>query len=111
MSYEYVGTNTFLIEARYINSGADSAELRDANFNFAWIDFANPLTPTVTAQPLLSIIRQDDPAQISWVNGIGYTLQKTSELGSNAVWSDLGTANPQSVAITSNRQFFRLIKK
>ena len=51
LSYEYGGTNTpanaFIIESRTIdpaaNGGVGAAVLRDAEFNFMFVDFQNPL--------------------------------------------------------------------
>jgi hypothetical protein len=64
LSYEYSPsagpTNTFVIEARYVDvsgGGEGVATLRDADFNFVWVDFQNPLSPpgsasTTSGQPL-----------------------------------------------------------
>ena len=49
MSYEFGGTNTpanaFIIESRYVNAsggGEGVVTLRDADFNFVWVDFTAP---------------------------------------------------------------------
>jgi hypothetical protein len=56
LSYEYdAGTGNFLIQSRELaaqfspnseNQFGDDLALRDSDFYFAWVDFANPLTPT-----------------------------------------------------------------
>jgi hypothetical protein len=115
LSYEYGGTNSpnnvFMIDAVTIstNGGNDSVVFADADFNFVWVDFANPLSPAATsAQPVLSIVRNGSSVTISWSNGSGYTLQSTSSLSAHPVWSSLGTQNPQTIAIGAQNQFFRL---
>lgn len=65
-SYEFGATNapanTFVIESRYIQSAGLNPDnnygtslgdtpLRDADFNFVWVDFHNPLAPPATAPP------------------------------------------------------------
>jgi hypothetical protein len=117
LSYEYGGTNspanTFIIESRYIDvsgGGEGVAALRDADFNFAWVDFQSPLAPPGTLPPVLSITRSGSNVIISWTNGPGFILQKTSAISSsNTQWTTVGTQNPSTVGITGGRQFFRLI--
>ena len=115
LSYEYSGTNTFSIEARYINpSGADgSADLRDANFNFVWVDFKNPLTPASSAPtlPALSVNRQGAQLQVSWNGGAGFVLQQSGVLGPNSTWVDMGTQNPQTLSPGTTNRFLRLIHR
>src|SRR5439155_21696151 len=55
LSYEYGGTNSpsnaFIIESRYVDAtggGEGVVALRDAEFNFVWVDFQNPLAPAGT---------------------------------------------------------------
>jgi hypothetical protein len=116
MSYEYGGTNTpanaFIIEARYVDptgGGEGTVTLRDADFNFVWVDFQNPLTPPVTAQPVLSIRQSGSNVIVSWTNGPGFILQTTSTLSAHPTWSNLSTQNPQTIPITPGAQFFRVI--
>jgi hypothetical protein len=118
LSYEYGGTNTpansFIIESRYLNPGAgpsgeDIASLRDADFNFAWVDFQTPLAPAGTAQPVLSITHSGSNVAVSWSNGPGFILQSTSSLSGTPVWTSLGTANPHTLSIGTSNQFFRLV--
>ncbi len=119
LSYEYGGTNSpsnaFIIEARAIdpaaNAGQGAAVLRDANFNFVWVDFQNPLEPPGFTHPVLSISRSGGAVNVSWINGDGFTLQQTSSLSGTPVWTDLGTQNPQTIPATSAGKFFRLIKR
>jgi hypothetical protein len=114
MSYEYGGTNTpanaFIIEARYVapTGGEGTVTLRDADFNFVWVDFQNPLAPPSGARPVLIIQRSGNNVIVSWTNGPGYKLQTTSAMSSNPTWSDLGTQNPQTIPIGTGPQFFRV---
>jgi hypothetical protein len=89
MSYEYGGTdspsNAFIIEARAIdpaaNNGVGAAVLRDAGFNFVFVDFLNPLAPPGTVRPVLSISRTDaSHVVVSWNNGPGFILQTNNSL-------------------------------
>ena len=119
LSYEYGGTNNpnnaFIITSVFIDAtngeGEGVVTLRDADFNFAWVDFTNPLAPpsTVTpVEPALNITRSGANVIISWTNGSGYTLQTTSSLSGHPAWASLGTQNPQTVAIGQQNQFFRV---
>jgi hypothetical protein len=116
LSYESGGTNTpanaFIIESRYVDAsggGEGVVALRDAEFYFAYVDFMNPLAPPGTSVPVLTITRSGNSAVVSWTNGSGFKLQSTAALEPNAVWTDLGTQNPQTVPLGSNAQFFRAI--
>jgi hypothetical protein len=117
MSYEYGGTNVpnnaFIISSVFIDTsggGEGVVAYRDADFNFAWVDFANPLTPpSATVPPVLSISRSGSSVTIYWSNGPGFTLQSSSSL-SNPNWTSLGTQNPQTIAITGQSQFFRVVQ-
>jgi hypothetical protein len=121
MSYEYGGTNTpadaFIISSVFINAtnggGEGVVTYRDADFNFAWVDFTNPLalpTTNVTTAPVLSITRSGANVNVSWSNGPGYILQTTGSISTNSTWTSLGTNNPQTVAITATNQFFRVVQ-
>jgi hypothetical protein len=118
LSYEYGGTNSpanaFIIEARYVEptggpGGLGQALLRDADFNFVWVDFQNPLAPPGTLSPVLTITRSGNSVIVSWTNGPGFILQKTSALTANPTWTDLGALNPQTIPITDSAQFFRAV--
>lgn len=116
MSYEYGGTNTpanaFIIESRYIDmtgGGEGAVALRDADFNFAWVDFQNPLAPPGTVPPVLSIRKSGTNVIVSWTNGPGFILQYTGALSAHPTWSNLGTQNPLTVAIGAGPQFFRVV--
>jgi hypothetical protein len=120
LSYEFGGTNTpasaFIIESRYVDAtggGEGVVTLRDADFNFVWVDFQNPLSPSGTGaiQPTLTISKKGgNSVEISWSGGAGYRLESSPTLGANPVWTDLGTQNPQTVPTTGDAQFFRAIK-
>jgi hypothetical protein len=115
LSYEYGGTNNpnnvFMIDSVTIstNGGGDSVVFADADFNFVWVDFANPIAPPGTTPPVLSISRNGSNVTISWSNGPGFMLQSTSSLAGHPAWSNLGTQNPQTIPITGADQFFRVV--
>jgi hypothetical protein len=113
LSYEYGGTNTpanaFIIESRYIDPSAPQALLRDCQFNFVYVDFLNPLAPPGTTPPVMTITRSGSNVIVSWTNGPGFILQSTSSLTGTPTWSNLGTANPQTIPITGSGQFFRVV--
>jgi hypothetical protein len=115
MSYEYGGTNTpanaFIIEARYVmpTGGEGTVALRDADFNFVWVDFQNPLAPPGTLPPVLSIQRSGSNVVVSWSNGQGFILQTTGAISAHPAWSNLGTQNPQTVPLGTGPQFFRVV--
>ena len=116
LSYEYGGTNSpsnaFIIESRYVDmtgGGEGVVALRDADFNFVFVDFANPVAPPGTTPPVLSISRSGANVIVSWSNGPGFTLQKTSSLASPVSWTDVGTANPSApIPTTGSPLFFRV---
>jgi len=115
LSYEYGGTNTpanaFIIESRYVNAsggGEGVVQLRDADFNFVYVDFLNPLAPPGTTPPVLTINRSGPNVIVSWSNGPGFILQKSSSLAPTS-WTDVGTANPSApIPISSGPLFFRV---
>ena len=115
LSYEYGGTNTpansFIIESRYASPGASDGviSLRDAEFNFVFVDFQNPVAPPGTVQPVLTITKSGSNVIVSWSNGPGFILQSTSALGANPTWNTVGTQNPSNpIPITGSPQFFRV---
>jgi hypothetical protein len=119
MSYEYGGTNSpansFIISSVYIDTtggGEGVVTPRDADFNFAWVDFTTPLAPagTTPVAPVLSITRTGSNVAISWSNGPGFALQTTGLLSLTPTWTSLGTNNPQTFTITATNQFFRLVQ-
>ncbi|MCX6884642.1 MAG: hypothetical protein NTX27_06325, partial [Verrucomicrobia bacterium] len=84
LSYEFGGTNTpansFIVEARYVDAtagGEGEVKLRDAGFNFVFIDFLNPVAPPGTTPPVLSLSRTGNSAVVSWTNGAGFILQRS----------------------------------
>jgi hypothetical protein len=117
LSYEYGGTNTpanaFIIETRYVDDsggGEGVVRLRDAEFNFVYVDFVNPVAPPGTVPPVLTISRSDAThVVVSWSNGPGFVLQKTSTLTNPASWTDVGTANPSApILVGSTPVFFKV---
>jgi hypothetical protein len=116
LSYEYGGTNTpanaFIIESRYVDAsggGEGVVKLRDGNFNFMFVDFNNPVAPAGTTPPVLRIAKTGANVIVSWSNGPGFTLQKTSSLANPVSWTDVGTANPSApIATTGTPLFFRV---
>jgi hypothetical protein len=114
MSYEYGGTNTpsnaFIIESRYVAPGGTDGvvTLRDAEFNFVFVDFQNPLAPPGTVPPVLTITRSGGNVIVSWTNGPGFILQKSTSLSGG--WTNVGTQNPSNpIAATGTATFFRVI--
>lgn len=116
LSYEYGGTNTpanaFIIESRYVDAsggGEGIVKLRDAEFNFVFVDFLNPVAPPGTTPPVLSITKNGSNAIVSWSNGPGFILHTTSVLSAHPTWTTLGSQNPQTVPIAPGNQFFRVV--
>jgi hypothetical protein len=113
LSYEYGGTNSpnnvFMINAVSINPDDSGVSFTDADFNFVWVDFTNPVAPSGTTPPMLSITRTAGNVTISWSNGAGFTLQSATSLNGTPQWSSLGTQNPQTIAISGQEQFFRVV--
>lgn len=116
LSYEYGGTNTpanaFVIESRYVDAsggGEGVVGLRDADFNFVYVDFQNPLAPPGTVAPVLTINRNGNNVIVSWSNGPGFILQKSSSLAPTS-WTDVGTANPSAPIPVSNGPLFFRVK-
>jgi len=112
LSYEYGGTNTpassFIIESRFVNptGGEGTVTLRDADFNFIWVDFQNPLAPPGTVPPVLTITKSGSNVIVSWTNGPGFILEKSSSLSGG--WTTVGTQNPSApIAIGALPQYFR----
>jgi hypothetical protein len=115
LSYEYGGTNTpanaFIIESRFVDAsggGEGVVRLRDADFNFVFVDFQNPLAPPGTTPPVLIINRSGNNVIVSWSNGPGFTLQKSTSLAPTS-WTDVGTANPSApIPVSNGPLFFRV---
>jgi hypothetical protein len=119
LSYEYGGTNVpadaFIISSVYIDAssgGEGVVTFRDADFNFVWVDFANPLAPPSTSLPVVSVASfTSTNLTISWSNGPGFILQSTPSL-SSPTWTAVstGTNNPAVVPILpTGSQFFRVV--
>lgn len=121
LSYEYgvadAPAGSFVIESRYINAsgGGDGVvSLRDAEFNFVFVDFNQPLSPPVaaTGAPVLSIARTGSDVTVSWTNGAGLVLQSTTTLAPGNTWQTVGTANPSApITIGASPMFFRVVSQ
>jgi len=121
LSYEYGGTNepnnVFMINSVFIDTSGASpvVTFRDADFNFAWVDFTNPLAPpsTTPTPPVVSVTSfTTTNLTISWSNGPGFILQSTPSI-SNPTWTAVatGTNNPAVVPILpTGSQFFRVVQ-
>lgn len=116
-SYEYGGTNTpgnaFVIEARYVDDsggGEGVVGLRDAEFNFLYVDFQNPVAPPGTVAPVLTIAHgSGNNVIVSWNNGPGFILQKATSLQGVVTWTDVGPGNPSApIPTTGGPMFFRV---
>jgi hypothetical protein len=80
------------------------------------VQIANPDFVTATADnfsfgivPVLAITRAGVNVVISWTNGPSFKLQQTGNLSQPAVWTDLGSQNPQTNQINSSNSFYRLV--
>lgn len=118
LSYEYGGTNTpanaFIVETRYVDAsggGEGVVKLRDAEFNFVYVDFLNPVAPPGTTAPKLTITPTGNNVQVSWSNGPGFVLQSSTTLGATANWGVVGTNNPTVLSHTGNAQYFRVVNQ
>ena len=119
LSYEYGGTNTpanaFIIETRYVDaSGGGGGEgvvaLRDAEFNFVFVDFLNPLTPTAVVVPAFNPpVLSNGQLTISWT-GTGTLLQSDSLAKPMSQWTSVTSTSPYVVtpAAGAPRTFYRL---
>ncbi len=117
LSYEYGGTNTpsnaFIVESRYVDmtgGGEGVVTLRDAEFYFVYVDFQTPLAPPGTLPPVLTITRNGNNVIVSWTNGPGFILQKTSSLSGVQSWTDVGTQNPSAPISTATGPLFFRVK-
>ena len=89
--------------------GEGVVKLRDAEFNFVFVDFQNPVAPPGTTPPVLGISKSGGNVIVSWSNGPGFTLQKSSSLVSPVTWTDVGTANPSApIPAAGSPLFFRV---
>ena len=88
----------------------------DADFYFAWIDFANPLSPPSKisappqpAAPTLFYHRSGNQLAFSWA-GAGFALQSNGKLANPAGWVAVpnGGQSPVTVTIGPGKKFFRL---
>jgi hypothetical protein len=117
LSYEYGGTNNpnnvFMINAVSINADDSDVSFTDADFNFVWVDFNNPLSLSSVAptRPTLSIAQSGGSVVLSWT-GTGFALQSATSLNPGASWTTIGTANPSApIAISGSAMYFRLISQ
>ena len=120
LSYEYGGTNVpsnaFIVNAVAVDpTGIDgtgtpghegTVKLQDAEFNFVYVDFLNPLT---VPEPKLTLTRSGSNVTLSWDSATPAVLQSTTSLKAPVTWTDIGSANPSApIAITGKAQYFRL---
>ena len=116
-SYEYsAASGKFVIQSRPTSGPTASAPLGDADFYFAWIDFANPLSPPSKisappqpAAPTLFYHRSGNQLAFSWA-GAGFALQSNGKLANPAGWVAVpnGGQSPVTVTIGPGKKFFRL---
>ncbi|MCX6928610.1 MAG: hypothetical protein NT154_36175 [Verrucomicrobia bacterium] len=117
LSYEYGGTNTpanaFIIETRYVDAsggGEGVVALRDAEFNFVFVDFLNPLTPTAVVPPVFNPpVFSNGQLTISWT-GTATLLGSDNVTKPMSQWSTVTTTSPYTVtpATGGPRMFYRL---
>jgi len=106
-SYEYGGTNipanAFIIESRYVDAsggGEGVVALRDAEFNFVFVDFLNPLTPTTVVVPAFNPpVLRNGQLTISWT-GTGTLLQSSNVALPMTQWTPVPN-NPTSPYIVT----------
>ncbi|MBI4325091.1 MAG: CHRD domain-containing protein [Chloroflexi bacterium] len=114
LSYEYnAGSGNFVVQARRADAAA-TFPLGEADFYFAWVDFANPLAPpgTIVAEPLriISISDEGPAVTITWAGGTPpYLLEKKGSLSDAAWFKVLTTADTTAtVAKDGKTGFFRV---
>ena len=88
--------------------------MRDANFYFAWVDFATPLTPppAQTAPSLAIATAVNGGVTISWLSTVvGYTLESSDKV-TGGTWTAVSgvTSNSVTVTPTATSRFYRLRK-
>jgi len=105
LAYEASGDG-FIVEARALSATASSSpsvvSLRDANFYFAWVDFAQPLTPTAvpsTETPVLSAVRTATGLTLSWPAVDGFILETATVLAPTG-WTPVTGVTGNSVVLT-----------
>jgi len=115
LSYQYEG-GAFVVESRVLDpfgapNGYASSTLRDSDFYFAWVDFAEPLSAAGPPLPPLSAVQNGNTVTLSWpVGSTGYFLESSPNLGQP--WTPVpGVANnsvtlPLTPAL--QKEFFRL---
>ena len=115
LSYEYGGTNTpanaFIITAYGVDisgGGEGAIALRDAEFNFVYVDFANPLTPLASVPPAFNPpVLSSGQLTISWT-GTGTLLQSTNINLPTSQWTSVTSTSPYQVTPNGPRMFYRL---
>ncbi len=119
-SYEYGATNapanSFVIESRYIlsNAGPDNlgdTPLRDADFNFVWVDFHNPLAPpALPPVATISISTISGGYSLTWTAPAGFVLQSASSL--TGTWTTIPNAtSPWTVTSSGAKTFYRVVQQ
>ncbi len=116
LAYQASGDG-FIVEARALSATASSSPsvvtLRDAGFYFAWVDFAQPLTPaaadSVQTPLILSASIANGEVTVSWTGGVGpFLLQATGDL--NDAWVNILTTTNRSATLPllGSELFFRV---
>ncbi len=92
----------------------------DTGFYFAWIDYANPLVapdPASRVKVRLRLAAGATGLVVTWdAAATGFTLERTTALGPDAVWTSLGVAGQAgletswAVSPSVSAEFFRLRK-
>jgi hypothetical protein len=62
----------------------------------------------VTRRPILTVSKSGDNVVISWSPSGGTLQSATNLLGTNTVWSTVGTANPATLSIQAGNFFLRV---
>jgi len=118
LSYEYGGTNTpanaFIVESHFVSPPGPSDDgvvgFRDAEFNFIYVDFLNPVAPPGTLPPVLKVTHgTGNTVVVSWTNGPGFILQKATSVAGTVTWTDIGPGNPSApITAAGSQTFFRV---
>jgi len=103
----------FVVEARAVDASApDSAsavQLRDAGFQFAWVDFTNPLSPP-TRTPRLAVERSGSNLRLSWDGDAANQVLESSPSLVKPAWTPVTDGSAGSITLPNSAAtlFFRL---
>lgn len=122
LAYEYDSERAgFVIVNRHIVPGGgqtvggvtyDGFPSVDTDFQFAYVDFTNPLAPPGSEPPSLSVTRTASQITISWpASFTGFTLESSSALPASS-WTTVSGVVNNSVTVTPSdlAKFYRLRK-